>query len=68
MSTPAQDVAWIRARAAKLTEDGMDGDDALTQATEERVDWKERTTQKRANAPRKPLRVSLADILKARKK
>jgi hypothetical protein len=67
MSTPAEDVRWIRARAAQIVNEGeLDFEDALTQATTERIEWKERAARGRAGKPSKPLRVSLGDLLKAK--
>lgn len=68
MTQPSEDVAWIRARAQKLVDEkGMDPEDALAEACQERVDFKESRDRKRAkHTDRKPLKVSLGDLLKAR--
>lgn len=67
MSQPSEDAAWIRARAAKVMhEKDVDYEEALAIAVEERVEWKER--QRRKRGPERLLRVTLADLVKARGK
>jgi hypothetical protein len=62
------DYRWIRARAETLQERdaSLDYEDALAQATIERVEFKMR--QKGHGKAREPLRVTFGDIVKARGK
>jgi hypothetical protein len=61
------DIGWIRQRASVLMakDEDLEYDDALTLATEERIAWKERQTERVHRV--KPLRVTLGDLLKAKK-
>lgn len=61
--TTSEDFDWIRTRAAKLEGDGMDYGDALVKACQER----ERHLRKTGHKPKHPLRVSLGDLVKAKK-
>lgn len=63
-----EDHDWIRARALELRQGGVDIEYALTQAVQERVEWREEQARKtRQGRVHKPLRVTLGDLVKAKR-